>query len=132
MFIAKNTDIFLMKSIYKGKVALKKVTIGLLILGMFQVGHAYSAGAMANTVIFAGVNSGGDVFVELANPINEQGCVGVQLIIPSDSEIKDKILSIALTAKSTASPIVVKTNGCHAGSPAILKTAAEGGYFYVM
>ena len=65
-----------------------------------------------NSVIYTGVNNKGVVFFQLAQPINEPGCTGAQLAIPPESDIKEKILSIALTAKTTSSEVTIKTNGC--------------------
>lgn len=109
---------------------MKKIFIGLLISGMFGTVHVQAASNITSKVIYTGVNNSGVVFVELENTINEAGCEKTQLVIPSDSDYKDKILSIALAAKATNSIVAVKTNGCHSGSPAILKTG-DGGYFYI-
>jgi hypothetical protein len=114
-----------------GVITLKNIYFGLLMSSALGVVNIQASGVMENKVLFTGVNNSGVVFVQLENPISESGCVGAQLVIPADSDIKDKILSIALTAKATSNTIVVKTNGCHVGSPAILKVAGDAGYFYV-
>jgi len=93
--------------------------------------NVYASPQTESKVSFVGVNSAEMIFVQLETSPGEIGCIGNQLLIPADSGIKEKILSIALTAKAANSTIVIKTNGCYTGSPSILKNATDPGYFYI-
>lgn len=72
----------------------EKIFIWLLAFGALESVHVQAAVATQTKVVYAGVNNGGVVFVQLENAINEQGCVGNQLVIPADNEIREKYFQL--------------------------------------
>ena len=102
-----------------------------MVVGVVWGVKAQAASSMESKILVAGVNSSDVVFVQFESAINESGCASAQLLIPPDSDVKEKILSLALAAKARNSVVVIMTNGCYGANPAILKSASDGAYFYV-
>ena len=82
-------------------------------------------------VIYVGTNSNNVVFFGLDKVIEEPGCPSEQVVIPPDSPIREKILSLALAAKASGSVVQVKTKGCYIGKPSILSDASDWGWLYI-
>lgn len=92
---------------------------------------AISGPAVKTKIEIVGINSNGTVFFNVEALVEEPNCPGKQVLVPPDSEIKDKVLSIALAAKASNADVIVKTSGCYGKSPAIIKSAADTGWLYI-
>lgn len=94
--------------------------------------NVFAGSAVKTKIIYAGINSKNEVFVTFANPLIQEGCDSkTQLVLPSDSLIKDQVLSIALSAKATGSDVTIKPAGCHGSSPSLLPNSEPHGWFYM-
>ena|GEM_PF-3828914 len=82
-------------------------------------------------VVYVGVNSNGEVFIQLSETIKEEKCEGSLILLRSDSAIKDKVLSLAITAFTTGKIIRIKTSGCLRSKPSMLPDSSNWGYFYI-
>ncbi len=82
-------------------------------------------------VVYVGTNSNNVVFFGLDKVIEEPGCPSEQVVIPPDSQIREKIFSLALAAKSSGATVQVKTKGCYIGKPSILSDASDWGWLYI-
>ncbi|OZY86100.1 hypothetical protein CBP51_03455 [Cellvibrio mixtus] len=98
---------------------------------IFQSFFSMAGTTVETKITYVGVNSNNIVFFGVDKVIEEPGCPGDQIIIPPDSPIKEKILSVALTAKASGAPVQVRTKGCHLGKPAMLSDASDWGWLYI-
>jgi len=93
--------------------------------------HASYAAGLEYSVEFAGVNSNKQVFVQFEEAVIAENCTSKQVLLPSNSEVSDKFLSIALMAKATKSKVVFKPKGCIGNNPSFDADASDWAYFYI-
>lgn len=98
---------------------------------MFQSLVSMAGTTVDTKITYVGVNSNNIVFFGIDKVIEEPGCPSDQIIIPPDSPIKEKILSLALTAKASGAPVQVRTKGCHLGKPTMLADASDWSWLYI-
>jgi hypothetical protein len=108
---------------------MKKTNIGSFIF--FYSGLLMAGPPIDGKVTYAGTNSNNVVFLGLDKLVEEPGCPGEQVALPPDSAIKEKILSVALTAKTTGATVQIKTNGCYLGKPSMLPDANNWAWLYI-
>lgn len=104
----------------------------ILALGMFlYLGSCLASPEIESKVIYVGINSNNVVFVQFDKVIEEPGCSSVQLVLPPESAIKEKILSVALAAKASGALVSVKAKGCYNGQPSLLPDASDWGFLFI-
>lgn len=86
---------------------------------------------IATKVTAVGVNSNNMVFLDVADTIEQPGCHSKQVVLPPDSIIKDRVLSIALAAKASSAKVALKISGCYSGAPTIDTNGADVGWIYI-
>lgn len=98
---------------------------------MFQSLFSMAGTTVDTKITYVGVNGNNIVFFGIDKVIEEPGCPSDQIIIPADSAIKEKILSLALTAKASGAPVQVRTKGCLLGKPTMLSDGSDWGWLYI-
>lgn len=91
------------------------------------ISSAFAGTNIESTVMNTGINSKGSVFVTFKDDLIQPGCTGKkQLVLPPESKIKNKILSVALAAKASGAKVEVQPAGCYMNQPSLLEDVEWG------
>ena len=107
----------------------KLIFKALILYGLFS-SNAYSGAPVTSKVVLAGINTNNDVFIELESFISFGNCRNLQVIVPSDSGLKEEALSLALTAQVSDKSLTISPSGCIGGNPSVTK-GGDYGYIFI-
>lgn len=102
-----------------------------LSLALVWCSNANAAVQIVTKITAVGINSNNVVFFNVTDTIEQTGCQSKQVVLPPDSIIKDRVLSIALAAKASAAKVALRIAGCYGGAPTIENVGAEMGWIYI-
>ena len=108
---------------------MKKIVFGGFLV--FQSLFSAAGTTIDTKITYVGINGNNVVFFGIDKVINEPGCPSDQIVLPPDSVIKEKIFSLALTAKASGAPVQVRTKGCYMGKPAMLADASDWSWLII-
>jgi hypothetical protein len=88
---------------------------------------AYGSSELTTFVVSTGTYGNGNVFVELANALDEAACPIRYIELPAESPSAKATLASATAALMSGAAVKVKTDGCLGGVPTL--TNARSSYF---
>lgn len=109
---------------------MKKIAFGCFLA--FNSFVSFAGTTVDTKILYVGINSNNVVFFGVDKVVDEPGCPSDQILLPPESNIKEKIFSLALTAKASGSQIQLRTRGCYLGKPSMLIDASgDLGWLYI-